>query len=57
MSDRLWLCDWLKNEEDERYREMVQSQACIEIFVIFTAKKLYWVIKMETIRDEYTIIQ
>ena len=83
ISDRLWLCDWLKDwteedflhlapsdefcvwtvrrpnyqngriwaksiddiEEDERYRGMVKNQACIGIFVIFTAKKLCWVIK------------
>ena len=83
ISDRLWLCDWLKDwteedflhlapsdefyvwvvrrpnyqndriwaksvndiEEDERYREMVKNQACIGIFVIFTAKRLHWVIK------------
>jgi hypothetical protein len=83
ISDRLWLCDWLKDwneedflhlapsdefyvwvvrrpnyqndriwaksiddvEEDERYREMVKNQVCIGIFVIFTAKKLHWVIK------------
>jgi hypothetical protein len=83
ISDRLWLCDRLKNwtqedflhlapadeffvwsirksnhqndriwaksiediEEDERYREMVQNQACVGIFIIFTAKILLWVIK------------
>jgi len=83
ISDRLWLCDWLKNwtqedflhlapadeffvwsirkpnyqndriwaksiediEEDKKYREMVQNQACIGIFIIFTAKKLLWEIK------------
>ncbi|CAF1074391.1 unnamed protein product [Adineta ricciae] len=32
-------------EEDECYREIVKNQACIRIFVIFTAKKLHWVIK------------
>ncbi|CAF1684128.1 unnamed protein product [Adineta ricciae] len=80
ISDRLWLCDWLKNwtqedflhlapadelfvwsirkanyqnnriwaksiediEEDEKYREMVQNQACIGIFIIFTAKNCFW---------------
>ncbi|CAF0795877.1 unnamed protein product [Rotaria sordida] len=83
ISDRLWLCDWLKDwteedflhlapsdefyvwvvrrpnyqndrvwaksvddiEEDEHYREMVKNQPCIGIFVIFTAKRLHWVIK------------
>jgi hypothetical protein len=83
ISDRLWMCDWLKDwtkenflhlapsdeffvwvvrrpnyqndriwaksiddiEEDRCYREMVKDQACIGIFVIFTAKKLHWVFK------------
>jgi hypothetical protein len=83
ISDRLWLCDWLKDwteedflhlapsdefyvwtvrkpnyqndriwaksvediEDDERYREIVKNQACIGIFIIFTAKKMHWVIK------------
>ncbi|CAF5116891.1 unnamed protein product, partial [Rotaria sp. Silwood1] len=40
---------WAKSiddiEEDECYREMVKNQACIGIFVIFTAKRLHWVIK------------
>jgi hypothetical protein len=83
ISDRLWLCDWLKDwteedflnlapsdefyvwtvrrpnyqndrvwaksiediEDDERYREIVKNQVCIGIFIIFTAKKLHWVIK------------
>lgn len=79
ISDRLWLCDWLKDwteedflhlapsdefyvwavhppnyqndriwarsvddiQEDERYREMIKNQACIGIFVTFTAKRLH----------------
>ena len=83
ISDRLWLCDWLKEwtkedflhlapsdefyvwtirrpnyqndriwatsiediEEDERYRELVKHQACIGIFIMFTCKRLLWVIK------------
>jgi hypothetical protein len=83
ISDRLWLCDWLKDwteedflhlapsdefyvwavrranyqndriwarsiddiEDDERYHEMVKNQACIGSFVIFTAKRLHWVMK------------
>jgi hypothetical protein len=32
-------------EEDERYREMVKHQACIGVFIIFTCKRLLWVIK------------
>jgi hypothetical protein len=30
---------------DERYREMVQDARCIGIFVMFTTKKLHWVLK------------
>jgi hypothetical protein len=32
-------------EDDERYREMVRNQACIGIFVIFTAKRMHYDIK------------
>jgi hypothetical protein len=32
-------------EEDERYSEMVKHQACIGVFIIFTWKRLLWVIK------------
>ncbi|CAF1067663.1 unnamed protein product [Rotaria sordida] len=80
ISDRLWLCDWLKDwteedflhlapsdefyvwvarkpnyqndriraksiediEEDERYREMVQHQACIGVFIMFTGRFRYF---------------
>ena len=83
ISDRLWLCDWLKDwtkedflhlapadefyvwivrrpnyqndriwarrvediEDDKRYREMVKHQTCIGIFIMFTCKRLLWVIK------------
>lgn len=83
IEDRLWLCDWLSewDEEDflhlapsdeffvyairkansqndiiwaksvddipehERYREIVRNPTCIGIFVLFTAKKLMWVMK------------
>ncbi|CAF2600198.1 unnamed protein product [Rotaria sp. Silwood2] len=47
ISDRLWLCNWLKEwtEEDGRYREMVKHQACIGVFIMFTCKRLLWVIK------------
>ena len=43
--DRIWAKSIDDIEEDERYREMVKNEACIGIFVIFTAKKLHWVIK------------
>lgn len=83
IEDRLWLCDWLSDwdeedflhlapsdeffvyairkpnfqndrvwaksvediSEDERYREMVRNPTCIGIFIMFTAKKLMWVVK------------
>lgn len=44
-NDRIWAKSIDDIEEDERCREMVKNQACIGIFVIFTAKKLHWVIK------------
>jgi hypothetical protein len=44
-NDRVWAKSVEDIENDERYREMVKNQACIGIFIIFTAKKLHWVIK------------
>ena len=44
-NDRIWAKNVEDLEDDERYREMVKNQACIGIFIIFTAKKLHWVIK------------
>ncbi|CAF1492367.1 unnamed protein product [Rotaria sp. Silwood1] len=32
-------------EEDEKYREIVKHQACIGVSIIFTCKRLLWVIK------------
>ncbi|CAF2847665.1 unnamed protein product [Rotaria sp. Silwood2] len=32
-------------EDNERYREMMKRQSCIGIFIMFTAKKLLWMIK------------
>ncbi len=32
-------------EEDERYHEMVKHQACIGVFIMFTCKRLLWIIK------------
>ena len=83
ISDRLWLCDWLKDwtaedflhlapsdefyiwtvrrpnyqndriwaksiediTEDESYREMVKNQSCFRVFIMFTCKRLLWIIK------------
>ena len=44
-NDRVWAKSIEDIEDDGRYREMVKNQACIGIFVIFTAKRLHWVIK------------
>lgn len=44
-NDRIWAKSIDDIEEDERYREMVKNQTCIGIFVMFTAKRLLWVIK------------
>ncbi|CAF1443773.1 unnamed protein product [Adineta ricciae] len=44
-NDRIWAKSIDNIEEDKRYREIVKNQVCIGIFVIFTAKKLRWVIK------------
>jgi hypothetical protein len=44
-NDRVWARCVEDIEKDRRYREMVKNQACIGIFVIFTAKKLLWVVK------------
>ena len=48
---------WVKNIEDistgVRYREIVQNAKYIGIFVMFTAKRLLWVLKQhERSRDE-----
>jgi len=44
-NDRIWAKDVGDIAEDERYREIVRNPSCIGIFVMFTAKKLLWVLK------------
>jgi transposase len=44
-NDRLWAKNIEDISNDERYREMVQDTKCIGIFVMFTAKKLLWILK------------
>jgi hypothetical protein len=44
-NDRIWAKSVEDIEDDERYREIGKNQACIGIFIIFTAKKMHWVIK------------
>ena len=44
-NDRIWVLSVDDIEEDQRYRQMVQNQICIGIFLMFTSKRLLWVIK------------
>jgi len=44
-NDRIWARSIEDISDDERYREMVQDARCIGLFVMFTAKKLLWVLK------------
>jgi hypothetical protein len=43
--DRIWAKDMDDIAEDQRYREIVRNPTCMGIFVLFTAKKLLWVLK------------
>lgn len=44
-NDRIWAREIGDIEEDERYRGIVQASQCIGIFLLFTCKKMMWVIK------------
>ena len=44
-NDRIWAKDTEDIAEDERYREIVRNPTCIGIFILFTAKKLLWILK------------
>jgi hypothetical protein len=44
-NDRIWAKKLEDITEDHRYRQVVHSPTCIGIFVIFTAKKMLWVLK------------
>lgn len=44
-NDRIWAKNIEDISDDERYREMVQNAQCIGIFLMFTAKKLLWILK------------
>ncbi|CAF3703691.1 unnamed protein product [Rotaria sp. Silwood1] len=46
-NERIWAKSIEDISDDERYSEMIQNARCIGIFVIFTAKKLLWVLKEE----------
>jgi hypothetical protein len=44
-NDRLWSKNIEDINIDERYREMIHNARCIVVFIMFTAKKLLWVLK------------
>jgi hypothetical protein len=44
-NDRIWAKNIEDIESDERFREIVKNPVCIGIFVLFTARKLMFVIK------------
>jgi len=44
-NDRIWAKRVEDISEDERYLQVVKNPTCIGIFVMFSAKKLMWVIK------------
>ncbi|CAF1239094.1 unnamed protein product [Rotaria magnacalcarata] len=43
--DRIWAKNVEYIEEDERIYEIIRHQACIKVFIMFTCKRLLWVIK------------
>ncbi|CAF3724849.1 unnamed protein product [Rotaria socialis] len=54
-NDRIWARSIEDIEKDQRYREMAKNQSCIGIFIVFTCKRLLWVIKDkgESWTDQY----
>ena len=46
-NDRVWALDVGEIEDSERYRSVVKNPTCIGLFLMFTAKRLLWVIKDE----------
>ncbi len=44
-NDRSWAKSIKDIEDDERYREIIQNQACIGIWIIFTTRKWHSIIK------------
>jgi len=44
-NDRIWAKDVDDIAGDDRFREIVKNPSCIGIFVLFTAKRLLWVLK------------
>jgi hypothetical protein len=44
-NDRIWAKSIEDIEADERYQEIVRYPTCIGIFVMFTARKMLWVLK------------
>jgi hypothetical protein len=44
-NDRIWAKSIEDINEDQRYRELIKNPVCIGIFVLFTVKKLMFIIK------------
>lgn len=44
-NDRIWSENVSDIEDSEHYRQIVRTPACIGLFVMFTARKMMWVIK------------
>lgn len=44
-NDRVWALSLDEIEDSERYQELCQAPACLGIFIGFTAKRMFWVIK------------
>jgi len=44
-NDRIWAKDISDIDDEDHYRQLVRNPTCIGIFVMFTARKLMWVIK------------
>lgn len=44
-NDRIWALDTGEIEDTEHYRAVVHNPTCIGLFILFTAKRMMWVIK------------
>jgi len=44
-NDRGWSRTVSEINDDDHYRKIIRNPACIGLFVLFTARKLMWVIK------------
>jgi transposase len=46
-NDRIWALNITDISEDDKYRPLVKHPDCIGMFLMFTAKRLMWVIKQK----------